>query len=115
MTKYLISFRDEAVDYRDEDVADIAEASSAMTREAIAAGVFVFGGGIKGGLEDAWTVDEAGVVTDGPYPESKEHLGGFIVVDVDTLEDALTWAGKCAAACRATMQVRELLTGAEAR
>lgn len=114
MSRYLISFRDEAMDYREEEVADIAAAASEMTREAIAAGAFVFGGGIKGGHEDAWTVDEAGVVTDGPYPESKEHLGGFIVVDVDTLEEALMWAGKCASACRATMQVREMLPGAEA-
>lgn len=114
MTQYLISFRDEAVDHRDEDIAEIAEASAEMTREAIAAGAFVFGGGIKGGLQDAWTVDEAGVVTDGPYPESKEHLGGFVVVDVGTLEEALMWAGKCASACRATVQVRELLPGADA-
>lgn len=53
MSRYLISFRDEAMDYREEEVADIAAAASEMTREAI----------------------EAGVVTDGPYPESKEHLG----------------------------------------
>ena len=77
-------------------------------------------------FNDEWTLDstaicsvvpedESPVFTDGPFVETKEHLGGFIIVDVDTLEDALKWAGKCAAACRATMQVRELLSGAEAR
>jgi len=109
MTKFVISFRDGAMDFPEEELADVAAAASAMTREAMEAGVFVFGGGTKGGHEDAWTVSEDGVVTDGPYPESKEHLGGFIVVDVATREEALMWAGKCAAACRATQEVRELL------
>jgi YCII-related domain len=47
-----------------------------------------------------------GTVTDGPYPESKEHLGGFAVVDVPSREEVLEWI---AVACRCAQGVRELL------
>ena len=48
-------------------------------------------------------------VTDGPYIETKEHIGGFIVVDVASREEALEWAAKCAAACRCAQEVREFM------
>jgi hypothetical protein len=47
--------------------------------------------------------------TDGPYPETKEHIGGFAVVDVPSREEALKWAAKIAAACRCAQEVFELL------
>ncbi len=50
-----------------------------------------------------------GIVTDGPFPETKEVLGGFSVIDVDTREQALEWAAKIAVACRCSQEVRELL------
>jgi hypothetical protein len=50
-----------------------------------------------------------GTVTDGPYPETKEVLGGFAVVDVPSREEALEWAAKIAVACRCAQEVRELL------
>jgi len=50
-----------------------------------------------------------GMVTDGPYPETKEVLGGFAVVDVPSREEALEWAAKIAVACRCAQEVRELL------
>jgi hypothetical protein len=50
-----------------------------------------------------------GTVTDGPYPESKEHLGGFAVVDVPTRAEALKWAAKIAVACRCAQEVFELI------
>ncbi len=110
MTKYLISFREGAMDFRDEEeLAEVAEAASTMSREAMEAGVWVFGGGLKGDHQDASVVGMDGVVTDGPYPESKEHIGGFIVVDVASREEALEWAAKCAAACRCAQEVREFL------
>jgi hypothetical protein len=52
---------------------------------------------------------EDGTVTDGSYPETKEVLGGFAVVDVPSREEALEWAAKIAAACRCAQEVRELL------
>ena len=49
-----------------------------------------------------------GTVTDVPYPESKEHLGGFAVVDVSSREEALEWVAKIAVACRCAQEVWEL-------
>jgi hypothetical protein len=46
------------------------------------------------------------VFTDGPYVESKEHLGGFAVVDVADEEAARLWAGKIAVACGWPQEVR---------
>ena len=50
-----------------------------------------------------------GTVTDGPYPETKEVIGGFAVVDVRSREEALESAAKIAVACRCAQEVRELL------
>jgi hypothetical protein len=50
-----------------------------------------------------------GRVTDGPYPETKEVIGGFAVVDVPSRDEALKWAAKIAVACRCSQEVRELL------
>ena len=55
-----------------------------------------------------------GTVTDGPYPETKEVIGGFAVVDVSSREEALRWAVKIAVACRCAQEVRELLPGPNA-
>jgi hypothetical protein len=48
-------------------------------------------------------------VIDGPYPESKKHLGGFAVIEVSSREVALEWAAKIAVACRCAQEVREFL------
>ncbi len=53
-----------------------------------------------------------GTVTDGPYPESKAYIGGFAVVDVQSREEALKWAGKFAVACRCAQEVREFVPDA---
>ena len=71
------------------------------------AGVWVFGAGLE--HQDPSVVATDGTVTDGPYPESKEHIGGFAVVDVPSREEALEWAAKIAVACRCAQQVFELL------
>ena len=49
------------------------------------------------------------MVTDGPYPETKEVVGGFSVVNVATREEALAWAAKTAVACRCAQEVREFM------
>jgi hypothetical protein len=69
--------------------------------------VWVFGGGVNG--HEASVVATDGTVTLDPYPEGKEHLGGFAVVDVPSREEALEWAAKIAVACRCAQEVRELL------
>jgi hypothetical protein len=112
MTRYLISFDDGAMDHiPDEDVPDVGKAAHAVIQEAVNAGVYVFGGGLQ--RQRASVVATDGMVTDGPYPETKEVVGGFVVVDVATREEALAWAAKIAAACRCAQEVREIMADPE--
>ena len=108
MTRYLISFNDGAMDHiPDEDWAEVGKASHAVVQEAVNAGVWVFGAGLES--QRASIVATDGTVTDGPYPETKEVIGGFSIVDVPSREEALEWAAKIAVACRCAQEVRELL------
>lgn len=108
MARYLISFDRGWMKFPEEDLPDVAEAAHAVTQAAQDAGVFVFGGGIAD--EELTTlVSVDGTVTDGPYPETKEMVGGFWVVDVPTRADAVAWAAKTAVACRCAQEVREFL------
>src|SRR5262245_60131284 len=107
MTQFMISFADGAMTFPEEDLPEVTNAVVEVVGEARAAGVWGLGGGVKG--HEASIVATDGLVTDGPYPESKEHLGGFAVVDVPSREEALKWAAKIAVACRCSQEVRELL------
>jgi len=107
MTRYLISFDDGAMVFPEEDLPDVAKAAQAVALEAQEAGVWVFGAGLES--QRASIVATDGTVTDGPYPETKEVIGGFAVVEVPSREAALEWAAKIAVACRCAQEVRELL------
>jgi hypothetical protein len=109
MPRYLISFNDGAMNHiTREQLPEVAKAANAVVDEAKQAGAWVFGAGLE--HHDVVTVVATdGTITDGPYPESKEHLGGFAVVDVPTREEALKWAAKIAVACRCPQEVFELL------
>jgi hypothetical protein len=108
MTRYLISFDGGAMDHiPDEDMPDVAKAAHAVVQEAQDAAVWVFGGGLERQMASIVATD--GTVTDGPYPETKEVVGGFAVVDVPSRDEALEWAAKIAVACRCAQEVRELL------
>ncbi|GAA1605886.1 YciI family protein [Catellatospora bangladeshensis] len=112
MTRYLISFNDGAMDHIPaEEMADVGKASHAVVQEAVNAGVWVYGAGLE--RQRASIVATDGMVTDGPYPETKEVVGGFSVVEVATREEALEWAAKMAVACRCAQEVRELLPDPE--
>ncbi|MFG3554820.1 YciI family protein [Micromonospora sp. NPDC047557] len=112
MPRYLISFNEGAMDHIPaEDWPDVGKAAHAVVEEAVTAGVWVFGGGLE--RQQASIVATDGTVTDGPYPETREVVGGFSVVDVATREDALAWAAKTAAACRCAQEVRELMPDPE--
>jgi hypothetical protein len=54
-------------------------------------------------------VDGRRVVQDGPFADSKEHLGGYFVIDVPDLDTALEWAARCPSASYASVEVRPLL------
>ena len=110
MTQYLISFGAHAMDHiPGEDMPAVAKAAHAVVQEAINAGVLVCAGGLEDQRASIVTTD--GTVTDGPYPETKEVIGGFCVVDVPSREEALEWAAKTAVACRCAQEVREILPG----
>ena len=112
MSKFLISFNDGAMDHiPGEELPDVGKAAHAVMQEAVNAGVFVFGAGLERQRASVVTTDEA--VTDGPYPETKEVIGGFVVVDVASREEALVWAGKIAAACCCAQEVREIMPDPE--
>jgi hypothetical protein len=111
MTRYLISFDDGAMNFPEEDFADVAKAAHDVVQEAVNAGAWVFGAGLDS--QRASVVATDGTVTDGPYPETKEVIGGFAIVDVSAREEALRWAAKFAVACRCAQEVRELLPDPE--
>ena len=108
MARYLISFDRGWMSIPEEDLHDVGEAARGVVKETHDAGVFVFAGGI-GDEEPTTLVGVDGTVTDGPYPETKEMIGGFVIVDVPTREDAVAWAAKVAVACRCAQEVREFL------
>lgn len=108
MARYLISFDRGWMSFPEEDLPAVATAARAVVKEAVQAGVFVFTGGIAD-EEKTTLVTVDGTVTDGPYPETKEMVGGFVVVDVPAREDAIAWAAKIAVACRCSQEVREFL------
>ena len=108
MPRYLISFNAGAMDHIPaEEFPDVGKAAQAVMQEAVTAGVWVYGAGLE--HQRASLVGTDGMVIDGPYPETKEVIGGFTVVDVPTREEALVWAARIAEACRCTQEVRELL------
>ena len=76
--------------------------------ELQAAGAWVFAGGLQPASIATVVREEAGemVVTDGPFTESKEHIGGFWIIEVDDLDAALAWAAKATKACGEPVEVR---------
>jgi hypothetical protein len=107
MARYLISFDDGWMVFPEEELSDVDKAAHEVVVEAQNAGVWVFGAGLES--QRASIVATDGTVTDGPYPETKEVIGGFAVVDVPSRAEALEWAAKIAVACRCTQEVREIL------
>lgn len=108
MPRFLISFDRGWMTVPQEELPDVAAAGHAVLQEAQDAGAFVFAGGIADD-EPTTLVAPDGTVTGGPYPETKEMVGGFTVLDVPTRADAIRWAAKIAAACRCAQEVREVL------
>jgi hypothetical protein len=107
MPRYLISFDDGAMDGLQDELPAIGEAAHAVVRAAQEAGVWIFGGGVE--RQRASIVDTDGTVTDGPYPETKAVIGGFVIIDVSSRQEALEWAARFAVACRCAQEVREIM------
>jgi hypothetical protein len=109
MAEYLIAFNAEWVpEHTVEELHEKTRTLRPLIAEMKAAGVLIFTGGLD---DDApvFSVDAASgtpLFSDGPFVETKEHLGGFAVVDVADEEAARLWAGKIAVACGWPQEVR---------
>lgn len=82
----------------------------ALNVDMVSAGVRLFVGGLHRAVEAKSLVAQPGGevhLTNGPYLKTTEHVGGFWVLDVADMEDALEWGKKAALACRAPVEVRE--------
>lgn len=110
MTRYLVTI------HHPNDYDPAATEDEAMTRdidalndEMVAAGVRAFVGGLHGpGSATSLRPKPDGdvLVTDGPYLETKEYVGGLWVLDCADLDEALAWGRKAAIACRVPVEVR---------
>jgi hypothetical protein len=85
---------------------------SALNEEMDAAGARIFAGGLsaaRGAKSLRAQPDGKVLITDGPYLETKEHIGGFWILEAPDLDEALAWGRKAAVACRAPVEVRPFL------
>ncbi len=110
MTDYLLYFNQQWVgDHTEEWFRSRAPLAMAVVNEMKAAGVYVFAGGLEedGPVYSADPTGDEVVVTDGPYVETKEFLGGFAIVDVPDDETATMWAARIAEGCGWPHEVRK--------
>ena len=80
-----------------------------LNDDMVAAGVRTFVGGLYPALRAKSLRAQSGgkvLITDGPYLETREHVGGFWVLECSDLEAALAWGRKAVVACRAPVEVR---------
>ena len=113
MTHYLV-----AIHHPDDYDPSVSE-DEAMARdidtlndEMVAAGVRIFVGGLQPASSARSLRAQPGgkvLITDGPYLETKEHVGGFWLLKAADLNEALAWGRKAAVACRAPVEVRAFL------
>jgi hypothetical protein len=108
MSKYLISFPSPAMNVSAAEMPAVGEAARAVIRDAKAAGVYVFGGGINEDVPPQM-VSADGMVTNETYPQTKTFNGGFCVLELPSRESAIHWAAKIAAACRCSQELREFM------
>ncbi len=111
MTQYLLSVHSEdgAPTRTPDESAPIQAAVSELNAELQAAGAWVFAGGLHPpGTATVVRASGAGeiLMTDGPFLEGKEHIGGVWVIEAPDLDAALAWAAKATTACRQPVEVR---------
>ena len=84
----------------------------ALNEELDAAGARLFAGGLEPASKAKSLRKQANgevIITDGPYAEAKEHIGGFWILEAADLDQALAWAHKAVVACRVPVEVRAFL------
>jgi hypothetical protein len=115
MPQYLMSvWHDDefVVDFTTPEAQRIGPQVDAFNQELDRAGAWVFGAGLQ--PASSATVIRPGdsvSMTDGPYAETKEQMGGFWVIEAPDLDAALDWAKKAAAACEGPVELRPMQDG----
>lgn len=112
MTQYLVAIHHpDNYDPSTEGEAMIRDIT-ALNQEMEAAGARFFAGGLESASQARSLrkqPDGQIAVTDGPYIESKEHIGGFWILEAGSLDEALAWGRKAVIACRAPVEVRAFM------
>jgi hypothetical protein len=109
MTQYLVAIHHPDDFDPSTETAATRREISALNEEMIAAGVRLFANGLRPvGQARSLRAEPGGKVhiTDGPYLETKEHVGGFWILECADLDAALEWGRKAVIACRAPVEVR---------
>lgn len=110
--KYAICFYETADDFAQRSSPKAAEYWGPWKAYTAALGDKLTGGACLQGPATGTTVSiRAGkrLVQDGPYADTKEQLGGFMLIEAETLDAALEWAARCPAAASGTVEVRPVL------
>ena len=112
MAKYLLSVHSVegqgGAPTSDEAMQQYMEEIHVLEDEMKSAGAWVFGGALHG-PDTATVVRVSGgevLTTDGPFVESREHLGGFYIIEAEDLDAALAWASKVTALVTKPIEVR---------
>jgi hypothetical protein len=112
MPQYLVAIHHpDNYDPSAEDEAMVRDID-VLNQEMEAAGARFFAGGLQSAPHAKSLRKQPGggvVITDGPYLETKEHIGGFWILDAANMDEAVAWGRKAVAACRASVEVREFL------
>lgn len=113
MPQYLLSVYGDEAEFASQQAnpeliqqiyADVDKVNQRMQDQ----GAWVFGGGLEPSSTATVVRDVSGdhVLTDGPFIEAKEILGGFWVIKADDLDAALAWGRDASSACRVAVEVR---------
>lgn len=112
MPQYLLSVWHDGdysdLDWSSADMQRIGAQVNAVNESLQREGAWVFAAGLRP-TSSATVVRATGgdvSMTDGPYAETKEQMGGFWIIEAADLDSALEWAGKASAACEAPVEVR---------
>jgi len=116
MKQYLLSVYHPEGEIPAPEVLDkIMQDVSALNAELQAAGLWVFAGGLYPSSTATVLQVQGGdvLITDGPFAEGKEHIGGLWVIEAPDLDSALEWGRKATRACTVPIEVRPFQEEAE--
>ncbi len=102
------------VDFTSEEMQRIGPQVAAFNNELTEAGAWVFADGLMPASSATvlrYTAGATVTITDGPYAETKEQMGGFWVIDVADFDAALEWARKATMACEGAVEIRPCQSG----